>query len=110
MQLPKTRRLRLPKHPDPWILFSTLGKSGVADPGIRYRVVADYEPVEEEEGYARHLFIEKLESSADGSSQWKEIDPEDLPEATGHILHDLLDERLTVSPLDLKERRREKEG
>jgi len=109
MQLPKPRKLRLPKHPKPWIAFSTLGKSGVADPGTRYRVVVDYEPIEEH-GFARHLFLEKLESSKDGSSQWEEIEPEDLPKAVADILHDLIDERLTVAPADLGARRKEREG
>ncbi|MCA9425296.1 MAG: hypothetical protein KC994_09495 [Candidatus Omnitrophica bacterium] len=107
--MPKPRRLRLPNHPDPWIVFSTLGRSGVANPGIRYRVVADYEPVEEQ-GFARHLFIEKLVSSQDGSSQWEEIDAEDLSDAMADLLHDLLDERLTVKPTELSARRAEKEG
>jgi len=109
MQLPKPRKLRLPKHPDPWIVFSTLGKSGVSDPGTRYRVVADYEPVEEQ-GFARHLFLEKLESSRDGSGQWEEIGPDDLSEATADLIHDLLDERLTVKTSELSGRRSEKEG
>lgn len=109
MLLEKTRDLRLPKQPEPWVVFSTLGKSGVPDPGTRYRVIATYEAVGDE-GYKRRLHLEKLESSPDGSSRWLSIAPEDLEAATGNILQDLLDERLTVPPAALSQRRREREG
>lgn len=109
MLLEKTRDLRLPKQPEPWVVFSTLGKSGVPDPGTRFRVIATYESVGDE-GYKRRLHLEKLESSPDGSSRWEPIDPQDLESAVGHILQDLLDERLTVPPAALSQRRKEREG